>query len=465
MNLSFKNRIALYYMLATASVITIVFFIIFFVVQAAVYQELDNDLSFEAHKHTNEILIDGQLILFRNKSEWTESEHREVQVNPVFIQLVTPRGKTMDKSPNLKEDELVFEQEKAFDAHFDTELKSQSIRQVQLPVQQAGELKGYILAAMSLEGPKIVIDSLKRNLLLLFPIVLLGLFFITRFLAGKSIRPVQLITTTTNRITRNNLNERISLPAYKDELYTLTASINELLARMQEAIEREKQFTADASHQLRTPLAVLKGTMEVLVRKTRSPEEYQDKIVESIQEINRISVVVDQLLLLARFDEKTVYKPQDEIQFETLLDDILTRYKQVITDQQLSIKVAVASYPPVFSVYYYADIILDNLVSNAIKYAPWGSTITLAVFPEGNKVVCQVKDEGAGIAPDDLRQIFNPFFRAAAVAQSSIKGNGLGLSIVKKACDLLRIKVQVTSELKVGTTFSLYFPTNELSES
>jgi signal transduction histidine kinase len=458
MNFSFKDRIALYYMLATASVIAVVFLIIFFVVEAAVYQELDADLSFEAHKHTKEILIEEDLILFKNKNEWTESEHREVQVNPVFIQLVTPGGKTMDKSPNLKEDQLVFVQEKAFDSHFDTELKSQSIRQVQLAVQQSGELKGYILAAMSLEGPKIVIQSLKRNLLMLFPLVLLGLFFITRFLAGKSIQPVQLITATTNRITRNNLNDRIPLPENKDELYTLTSSINELLARMQEAIEREKQFTADASHQLRTPLAVLKGTLEVLVRKKRSPEEYQGRIGESIQEIDRISVVVDQLLLLARFDEKSVYKPNDEIPFETLLDDILTRYKQAITDRKLLVDVIIAPCPTVFSVYYYVDVIIENIVSNAIKYASPGSTLTLSVFREGEKVVCQIKDEGIGIDQAELGQIFHPFFRSAAVAQTSVKGNGLGLSIVKKACNLLGVEIQVESELNKGTTFSLYFP-------
>jgi signal transduction histidine kinase len=452
-------------MLATASVIAVVFLIIFFVVQVAVYQELDADLSFEAHKHTKEIQIDGDVILFKNKNEWTEHEHREVQVNPVFIQLVTPLGATMDKSPNLKEDQLVFDEEKAFDAHFDTELKNQPIRQVQLSIEQAGELKGYILAAMSLEGPQLVIQSLKRNLLFLLPIVLLGLFFITRFLAGKSIQPVQLITTTTNRITRNNLNERIALPEYQDELYTLTASINELLARMQKAIEREKQFTADASHQLRTPLAVMKGTLEVLIRKVRSPAEYQEKIKDSIQEIDRISTVVDQLLLLARFDEQTAYKPKDEIPFATLIDDVLIRYKRMISEKALSVKVDVSTARPVFSVYYYVDIILENIVSNAIKYAVPESTIRISVFPEGKKVVCQIQNEGIGIKETELEQIFIPFFRSAAVAQSAIKGNGLGLSIVRKACDLLRVDVQVKSEWNKNTTFSLYFPIHELSES
>src|SRR5690606_22671498 len=99
----------------------------------------------------------------------------------------------------------------------------------------------------------------------------------------RSIQPVRTITRAANRITRRNLNERISLPGNHDELYDLTSSINELVSRMEKAIEREEQFTADASHQLRTPLAVLKGTLEVLIRKPREEKEYQEKIRYSIR--------------------------------------------------------------------------------------------------------------------------------------------------------------------------------------
>ena len=130
---------------------------------------------------------------------------------------------------------------------------------------------------MSLEDFEIVL-ILKNILLISFPIILILLFLIARFFAGKSIQPIRTVIETSNKITKDNLQTRIPLPQNKDELYILSQNINNLLDRIENAIEREKQFTSDASHELRTPLAVIKGTMEVLIRKPRNQQEYEDKI-------------------------------------------------------------------------------------------------------------------------------------------------------------------------------------------
>lgn len=445
-------------MLATATVIAIVFLIIYFVVQTAVYRELDSDLAYEAHKHTKEIKLVRDSIVFINKAEWEEREHREVQVNPVFIQVVSTLGNLMDKSPNLKEGALVFHADKKPDTHFDTQLNNEAIRQVQIPIEQHGILKGYILTAMSQEAAVIVLNSLKNTLLLLFPVVLLGLFFITRFLAGQSIIPVQAITQTADSITRNNLNERITLPQNKDELHSLTSSINELLDRIQSAMEREKQFTADASHQLRTPLAVLKGTLEVLVRKPRTESEYQEKIHFSIKEIDRISEIVNQLLMLARFDQTNQKLSKKAVSLPIAVDDILQRFKGLIQAKNLSLDVQTGNSDTIFSDPYYVDLILENIISNAVKYARPAGKIEILIFPQDEKIICQIRDNGIGIKADDLEHIFNPFFRSDELNHKDITGNGLGLSIVKKASDLINAKVAVDSQIEQGTSFSISFP-------
>lgn len=458
MNLSFKNRIAFYYMLATATVMASVFLFIFFVVHTVVYRELDNDLAYEAHKHTKEIHIVKDSIIFINKKEWEEREHRVVQVNPVFVQIVDENGRIMDKSPNLKEGALAFHSEEIADTHFDTKLNNEAIRQVQIPIEQFGVLKGYILTAMSQEGAVIVLSNLKNILILLFPIVLLGLFIITRFLAGRSIIPVKVITSTTDRITRNNLNERVLLPQNKDELHRLASSINELLNRIQNAIERERQFTADASHQLRTPLAVLKGTLEVLVRKPRKEEEYQEKIKSSIAEIDRISGIVNQLLILARFDKNTQKLEKRKLDLRIAVDDILQRFKSTIHPKNLSINVDADAESCLSSDPYYVDLILENIISNAVKYATQNGKIDISILEKERELVCKIKDNGIGIQKADLQNIFHPFFRSEELNHKEIKGNGLGLSIVKKASELLDVRIEVNSEISQGTTFSVFFP-------
>ena len=226
MTLDFKNRIALRYMIATAIIISLVYGVVYFTVRSSVYSNLDHSLSLEAKKHTGEIDIINDSIYFINKGEWVEHEHREAQVSPVFIQIMNSRGQLMDKSPNLKDQKLPFSNANKNGDHFDSKLNNKAIRQVQIPITHKGVLKGYIMAAMPLEPTLLVLRNLRSVLLISYPLILIGLFFITRYLAGRSIIPVRNITETTNRITNRHLNERVELPPNRDELYQLSASIN-----------------------------------------------------------------------------------------------------------------------------------------------------------------------------------------------------------------------------------------------
>lgn len=456
MNLSLKNRIAFYYMIATAVVVAVVFVIIHLIVKTTVYNNLDTALSYQAEKHTHEIFVEDDSIRFSNKAEWEEREHKEVEIHPVFLQINDRNGRIMDKSPNLKDQFLDFEHHPSFIDPHTTQLGGREIRQAQISLIRDGAIAGYILVAMPLEDTEMVLANLKNILLLLYPVVLFLLFFISRFLAGKSIIPIKQITETTNRITRSNLNERVLLPENKDELHTLSTSINDLLQRIQDAMEREKQFTSDASHELRTPLSVLKGTLEVLNRIPRSEQEYKEKIAFSIKEIDRMSGIVNQLLLLARLDKSSLTKTQP-IQLISAIDEVLQRHKTAIKEKDLKVTLEDFSGEEVETDPYYLDLILDNLVGNAIKYSFPASSLLIQVKKEGNQLACSIQDQGIGIRQEDLQNIFMPFFRSEALNHKEIKGNGLGLSIVQKACNLIHSQLKVESQINSGTTVTLVF--------
>ena len=456
MSLSFKNRIAFHYMVATAIIMAVIFSAIYFVVRETVMRNLDNDLTYEAAKHTGEIEISGDSIHFMNKTEWEEKEHREIQVNPVFIQLIDNTGRLMDKSPNLKEDYLPFN-ESEFGGHFDTELSDRSVRQLQLPIEQDGIIKGYILAAMSSASAKSVILKLRNVLVVSYLIVLAGLYFISRFLAGRSIRPVQEVTNTISRITKNNLKERVGLPQDKDEIHELSTSFNALLERIENAIERERQFTSDASHELRTPLATLRGTLEVLIRKTRSQQEYEEKIKFSLSEISRMTTTIEQLLLLARLDTKIITQKHTLIPLPTVIDESLTRFKKQIADKALRVEFEFDQDKPLFVTHYYTTLIIDNILNNAVKYSNSGSVIKINVKETGQHLVCVIQDEGIGIKDEDLRHIYENFFRSDSLSHKHVSGNGLGLSIVKKCVEAIGAQIDIQSDLTQGTTVTLKF--------
>ena len=453
MNLSFKNRIALQYMVATALIMAALSAFVFFTVQGTVYRNLDDDLSYEAEKHRSEIIIQGDSIQFINRVEWEEREHTELQVNPVFIQIIDTRGRIMDKSPNLKEDVLPFIEEKEYGGHFNRFLKDREIRQIQIPIQQQGKLIGYLQAAMSFESSKMVILKLRNVLLISYLLVLLGFYFVSRYLAGRSIKPINSITETTNKITRNNLNERVDLPINKDELYQLSSAINELLQRIENVIHRERQFTSDASHELRTPLSALRGTLEVLIRKPRTQAEYEEKIKYSLSEIDRMTSSIEQLLLLAGLDANPNQGNSDQVSLTTLVDEILSRYKDEIDKKNLKIDISDHSSSEFLVPQYYSNLIIDNIISNAIKYS--NSNTCLYIIINNKRIV--IKDEGIGIKADDMEYLFNHFYRSGALDHKHISGNGLGLSIAKKSADAIKAELLIESKLGTGTEVTIQF--------
>jgi signal transduction histidine kinase len=326
-----------------------------------------------------------------------------------------------------------------------------------VPLLDKNKVIGYLFIAMSLDDARMILNNLQDTLLIFFPIILLVLFLIARLIAGRSIKPVTLITETSSRITKDNLKERIPLPQNKDELYVLSKTINDLLYRIENAVEREKQFTSDASHELRTPLTILKGTLEVLIRKPRTQSEYEDKIKYGISEVNRLNNLVDQLLLLARFENQFQNLKVEKVYLNALILDILTRYSLKMNAQKIKVNTTFSNEYYVESDNYLVSIIIGNIISNAIKYSHENGEIAISLSNSEAYTICSISDNGIGIPKEDLDKIMNPFFRSNPTQHPDVKGSGLGLSIVKRLCDLLNIQFEIQSEINKGTIVILSF--------
>ncbi|WP_396171085.1 sensor histidine kinase [Flavobacterium sp.] len=455
---SFKNRIAFNYIISTAMLVFVVFFVIHSIVKLSVYHHVNSDISLEVNKHLSEIEFKNNKIILTHQDEWDEREHKTVDVNPVFVQFVDTKGKSVGKSPNLKNHLLVLNSKIANNEQFDTKLSDNAIRQIQVPLVVDGTKVGFLLVAMSLEDSLMVITNLSKILIIAYPLILVVLFLIARFIAGRSIKPVTAITDTASRITKDNLKSRIELPTNKDELFTLSETINNLLDQIENAIEREKEFTSDASHELRTPLAVIKGTLEVLIRKPREQKEYEEKINFCINEVNRVNKLVDQLLLLARFENQNQNIQNETIFLNAMILDTITRFSEKINANKLKIDSQFEEEFYAKSDTYLLSIILNNVISNAIKYSKESGEIKISLSKKNNITTCTITDNGIGIQAKDLDKIFNSFYRSDVVNHSEIKGTGLGLSIVKRLCDLLSISISISSQENVGTTLTLSIP-------
>jgi signal transduction histidine kinase len=455
--MTFKNRIALYYLISASSIIAVVFVIIYLIVSTTVYSNLDSALTYEARKHLKDVVVAVDTLYFNSEAIMAEREHKEAEVLPFFLQIVDRDNRVMQKSSNLKEQTLTFRPGMSHNECFNAELSDKAIRQIQIPVKKNKEIQGYLLTAVSLEGTILVVKNLRAVLFVLFPLVLGLLFFVARYLADKNIRPIVNIIKTTNRITKHNLSERVLLPKTRDELFTLSQAINELLKRMQNAFEREKQFTNDASHEMRTPLSIIKGTLEVLVRKPRKEEEYREKVMYCISEIDNMSDRVDQLLLLARFEKANILLRKEALPAISLIDNAIHRHRKLIEEKNIQIVIEGETDTEVNTDPYYVDMIMENIVSNAVKYSPVGGIIELGAWKENGKVIIKAVDYGTGIKEQDLNSVFNPFFRSDSLQHKHISGSGLGLSIVQKASDVLGVQIKLENQPNKGLMVQIIF--------
>jgi signal transduction histidine kinase len=455
--LSFKNRIASNYIITTALLIFVVFFVIYSIVRFSVYIKVNNDIQKEVTKHLKEIEVKENCVLLVREEQWKQLQFNKVDVSPAFIQFVDELGAMVNKSPNLKKKQLTYYAGAINNELFDGKLDNISVRQIQVPLYQGTKIIGFLIVAMSLEDSKMVLNNLFIILMVAYPLILLVLFLIARFIAGRSIKPISAIIQTSNVITKDNLKSRIPLPQNRDELYTLSKTINNLLDRVENAIEREKQFTSDASHELRTPLAVIKGTLEVLVRKPRNPEEYKEKIDFCISEVNRLNHLVDELLLLARFENQKQTLKIEKISLNAIFLDVMSRNATIISEKKLTCNSHVEKDFHVNTDAYLLCIIVNNILTNAVKYSKSGSTVNFDVIETEDKIICSISDKGIGIAKEDLQKIFDQFYRSKSNQHPEIKGTGLGLSIVKRLCLLLQIDLEIESQEKVGTKVILSF--------
>ena len=453
---SFKNRIASYYIITTALLIFVVFFVIYSIVKFSVYNHLNNDINSEVEKHLSEIKIEDNYFHLMHKQEWKEREHNTLDVNPVFIQFMDQKGGVIEKSPNLKRYSLPFYSNNN-NVFFDSRLANKTIRQIKVPIYSKTKKIGYLLVAMSLEDASLVLDNLSKVLVVAYPLILMVLFLIARLIAGSSIKPISAIIETSNIITKDNLKARIPYPQNQDELYVLSKTINHLLDRIEVTIEREKQFTSDASHELRTPLTVIKGTLEVLVRKPRAQAEYEDKINFCIAEVNRLNHLVDELLLLARFEDQKQSLKMEKVYLNAIILDTISRYSNKIQSKNISVSTEFTADYFVTTDIYLCAIIINNLVSNALKYSNQNSNLTLTINDNNSHIEFCITDTGIGISSGDLDRIFDQFYRSKSSEHHEIKGTGLGLSIVKRLCSLLNIAISISSQENSGTTVILSF--------
>jgi len=277
-------------------------------------------------------------------------------------------------------------------------------------------------------------------------------------IARRSLSPIRTLTTTAERINAMQLAERVPTTGGDDELDQLAKTINRMLERIERHVIQMQQFTADASHELRSPLAALRGSAEVALTRSRSAEELREVIEDSLEHYDRLARITEDLLLLARADAGHQVVRREPVQFDLAVGDAIDLYKPLAQERGVTL-----TFADRVDVSCRGDAarlrqLVGNLIDNAIKYSDKGSRITVSLGCAHGMANLTITDTGQGIPAEHLPRIFNRFYRVDQARSAKHRGAGLGLSICRMIAEAHGGKISVSSDSGEGTSVMVAIP-------
>ncbi len=332
------------------------------------------------------------------------------------------------------------------------------VRVYYTPIMVNQEVVGVVLVARNLIFEQQILRQLAKIFAWIILIALIIGAGVGYWLAGAALRPIQEATATALAITRTGrLDARVPISGTRgDEIGTLINTFNEMLGRLQELFERERRFSGDISHELRSPLTTILGNLSLLKRADALSEEERTEMLAEIEtEAQRMRRLIADLLLLAQADAEPVIA-REPVEMDTLMLEVYRQAKRRADGRE--IRIVHEDQAIVLGDAERLRQMLVNLVNNAIQYTPEGGRIELSLERDGDFAEIRVSDTGRGIAQEDLPHIFERFYRADKARSRQMGGTGLGLSIVKWVVDAHGGRIEVESELGKGSTFIVRLP-------
>ncbi len=478
---SLRFKLTLWYVFILGILLISFSSFLYFTLSRSLHRDVDNKLRSLAEMIASE--SSAPLLGFG----FDQTFEAAMNLKPVgkFIQVLDESGRIGRKSENLKSIQLPISLQALRNASkgmitYETNrsIGNAPLRIITYPVTEQNQVTKIIQVASSLEVVEDALNTLLILLLITVPSVLLIASLGGQFLAHKALKPVDRITQAARMITSQNLNQRIQTLKVKDEISRLIDTFNDMISRLDQSFRQIKQFTTDASHELKTPLTILKGEVEVALRRKREPHEYEQILESNLEEINRMSKIVEDLLLLSKADIGEIRLNKEDIPLNRFIYGITEQMKILAQPKNIQIEVANHHSERDADIHILGDPLrirelFINLIENGIKYTEEGGNILITlsreVIEQTNanhlgetrtngfaKII--VKDTGIGIAKEDQEKIFRRFFRVDKARSREQGGSGLGLSICKWIVEAHQGEISVESEPGKGSSFIVKLP-------
>jgi len=332
------------------------------------------------------------------------------------------------------------------------------IRRIVVPIRQGLEVQYILLGEASLAFARQSMQGLMGLLILVSVGMITLAWFVTGWLVRTVLRPIQALSQTAGKISESSLQDRVSVEASYAEFHQLAQAFNAMLDRLQKASESQRRFVDYAAHEMKTPLTVMQGNLEVSLQKSRTADEYREVLVSNLGQVQRVIRLTRSLLTLTRFAGDRPQVQLVPLVLEPTLHELVESLIPVALDRGIQLVLKCKQVPPVLGDAERLQQLVINLIDNALRYTDRGGTITVRLSSSDDHVHVAVRDTGQGIAPEFLPYLFDRFYRTDPAHARDAGGTGLGLPIVKEIAEAHHGSIRVESEIGKGSVFTFALP-------
>jgi heavy metal sensor kinase len=297
-----------------------------------------------------------------------------------------------------------------------------------------------------------------RSLLFLTPIGVLLAAAVGWEMSRRALRPMRTLANAARQIDIEQLQQRLPTRGTNDEVDEVAHAFNETLARLENSVGQMQQFTASISHELRTPLTALRGEAEIALLEARSVDEYKHVLASQLEEFDKLSHMINQLLVLASAEAGEIQWTDQRVDLSALTASLADQLDPVATNKKITLETDVPPNINIRGDASWIERVILNLLDNAIKFTPEGGRVKISVTAEAGQVILRVQDNGIGIPPESLPHIFDRFYRAEPSRSKQIEGVGLGLALARWIVEKHRGRILAESQPGQGTTLNVILP-------
>ncbi len=455
---SVPARLTFWYIWTLGASLTAFAVFVFIMRARTLYRELDADLEVRAHQ-----LVDTLRPAFLSLDVAHDLESRAAGLDVPLLVREAP-DRVLFRSASFPNFDWGGERQLAAAARIGPALASVddrsrvAIRVATLIVDRPGAVPLAIQVAASTAPTQAILGQLAGAMVIAIVVVLGVASLGSTSTARRALAPVDEIVRRVREIQSHSVDERLNIHAGSEELDRLVTTLNDMLDRIAGSVGSARRFAADASHELQTPLAAMRAAVETCLRGQRTAEHYQAMAADLLAEIERLSMLIRDLRLLALADAGRLVARAEPVDLSEVATECCEVARAIAEEKQIRIECLVEARPWVAGSGLHLRRAVLNLADNAIRYSPPSSTVVLSVTSTNGQAVVTVADRGCGIDPIDLPHIFEPFYRADPARARDTGGTGLGLAIVREVVRAHGGRVDVASRPGAGTTFSIYLP-------